>query len=84
MNRRSFLAGLLAAPAVTYFDMGASWKKHEALWVPEWQLCGRAGDVFALDETATALLKQLYDQKTVQQLTYDGIPIFAFVDDTFK
>jgi len=30
MRRRVFLAGVLALPVVTYFDMGASWKKNKA------------------------------------------------------
>lgn len=34
MRRRTFLSGLLAVPAVTYFDMGRSWQKHDELWLP--------------------------------------------------
>ena len=36
MKRRHFITGLAAALGTTsYFDMGASWKKHDHLWLPE-------------------------------------------------
>ena len=76
MNRREFLKalgiGLPAAAAVTYFDMGPAWKRHESgLITPSGSFAG-VGDY-------AALLKEIYRDEAVYGLTYQGRPLFEAV-----
>jgi hypothetical protein len=67
MKRRGFLLGALALPAVTYFDMGASWRKHDnGLWMgidrtvyPE-RLSGMTGPILTGSEMME-ILKDLIE-----------------------
>jgi len=74
MKRRHFLAGLLAVPAVTYFDMGSAWKKHNGLYLRGVELVGdpcAPTDGLFLIEDAGPLLKAYYNDKVVHGLTFD-------------
>ena len=62
MRRRAFLAGLVAVPAVTYFDMGASWKRHGDLYLAEksvWDGIDRAVAPPLLDKPMAPTMKEL-------------------------
>jgi hypothetical protein len=74
MKRRTLLAGLLAAPAVTYFDMGASWKKHGDLYVFD----GIDRGVYPGVPHFASILKKHYNEERVASLTYKGDPFARF------
>jgi (2Fe-2S) ferredoxin len=79
MKRRTLLAGLLAAPVVTYFDMGASWKKHGDLYVFDGiDRSVHPDSVFDYQGVwtpdAERILKEYYNDRVVRSLTYEGNP----------
>jgi hypothetical protein len=78
MKRRAFLAGLGASigalTTVSYFDMGASWKKHGDLYAFDGiDRSVHPESVLGVDSrTLTSFLKEYYNDRTVANLTFSG------------
>jgi len=88
MNRRNFLQGALSAlaavPAVSYFDMGASWKKHDnGLWTGPstgWEcreLLYPDQQIILSPDDFGSFLKSHYNDQRVNSVVWKGRWVFS-------